>query len=54
VPNCEIDIRKKRIYVFALRRIKPGEELAYDYDEEYFDAHIKPRGVFARNAVRRM
>jgi uncharacterized protein len=48
VPNCEIDIRKKRIYVFALRRIKPGEELAYDYDEEYFDAHIKPRGCLCK------
>jgi SET domain-containing protein len=47
-PNCEIDIRKKRIYVFALRRIKPGEELTYDYDEEYFDMHIKPKGCLCK------
>lgn len=43
-PNCEIDIRNKRIYVFAKRNIKAGEELNYDYDTEYFDAHIKPIG----------
>lgn len=43
-PNCEIDIRNRRIYVFAKRNIKAGEELNYDYDTEYFDAHIKPKG----------
>ena len=43
-PNCEIDIRKLRIYVFAKRAIKAGEELTYDYDTEYFEEHIKPRG----------
>lgn len=39
-PNCEIDIRKRRIYVFALRSIKPGEEITYDYGEEYFEMHL--------------
>jgi len=43
-PNCEIDMKNKRIYVFAKRNIKAGEELTYDYDIEYFEAHIKPRG----------
>lgn len=43
-PNCEIDIKLGRIYVFALRKIKAGEELSYDYDTEYFDEHIKPFG----------
>ncbi|MCX6819678.1 MAG: SET domain-containing protein-lysine N-methyltransferase [Candidatus Adlerbacteria bacterium] len=43
-PNCEIDIRSRRIFVFALRRIKKDEELTYDYDEEYFDTYIKPKG----------
>jgi SET domain-containing protein len=40
VPNCEIDIKNKRIYVFALRSIKPGDELHYDYGEEYFEMHL--------------
>lgn len=43
-PDCEVDIRNKRIYVFAKRNIKAGEELAYDYGTEYFDMHIKPIG----------
>jgi len=43
-PNCEIDIKRGRIYVFALRKIKTGEELTYDYDTEYFDEFIKPFG----------
>ncbi len=43
-PNCEIDIKDRRIYIFAKRAIKVGEELTYDYDTEYFEAHIKPLG----------
>jgi hypothetical protein len=30
--------------MFTLRILKPGEELNYDYDTEYFDEHIKPKG----------
>ena len=47
-PNCEIDIRNKRIYVFAKRNIKAGEELNYDYDTEYFEMHIKPKGCLCK------
>jgi SET domain-containing protein len=43
-PNCEIEIRKGRVFVMAKRAIKPGEELAYHYGEEYFDNEIKPIG----------
>ena len=43
-PNCEIEIHKERIFVMAKRNIKAGEELAYDYDKEYFEAYIKPKG----------
>lgn len=43
VPNCEIEIRKRRVYVFALRAIAPGEELSYDYGEEYFEIHLVGR-----------
>ncbi len=43
-PNCEIDIYKHRVYVIAKRNIKAGEELAYDYDTDYFDSYIKPKG----------
>lgn len=43
-PNCEIEIFRGRVYVFAKRKIQPGEELAYDYGEEYYDEFIKPYG----------
>ena len=43
-PNCEIIIRKARVFVMAKRAIKPGEELAYDYGKEYFDDFIKRIG----------
>jgi uncharacterized protein len=38
-PNCEADEVDGRVYIKALRRIRPGEELFYDYglviDERY-------------------
>ncbi len=43
-PNCEVDIRKGRIFVFARRKIQAGEELNYDYGKEYWDEYIKPHG----------
>ncbi|NDH82679.1 MAG: SET domain-containing protein-lysine N-methyltransferase, partial [Burkholderiaceae bacterium] len=30
-PNCEADEENDRIYIKALRNIKAGEELNYDY-----------------------
>lgn len=39
-PNCEVRIRRRRIQIFALRTIRPGEELSYDYGEEYFELHL--------------
>ncbi len=43
-PNCEPQIVKGKIFIDAIRNIKIGEELSYDYGEEYFDEHIKPHG----------
>jgi SET domain-containing protein len=43
-PNCEIDIHKARVFVMAKRAIKPGEELAYSYGDEYFEQILKPIG----------
>lgn len=43
-PNSEIDIHKHHVYVMAKRTIKAGEELNYDYDKDYWEAYIKPKG----------
>lgn len=43
-PNCEVEIKKGRILVFSKRKIKDGEELAYDYGKEFWNEHIKPIG----------
>lgn len=40
-PNCEAWIEGKRIYIYALRDIKKGEELGFDYgfDIECYEDH---------------
>ncbi|MES1158585.1 MAG: SET domain-containing protein [Terricaulis silvestris] len=43
-PNCEPYIYRGRVFIFAKRAIKPGEELAYNYGPAYFDTYIKPHG----------
>lgn len=40
-PNCEPNIYKGRIFIHARRRIKPGEELNYDYGKNYFEQFLK-------------
>jgi SET domain-containing protein len=42
--NCEAEGPDGHVYIMALRNIKPGEELTYDYGKEYFDEFIKPVG----------
>jgi uncharacterized protein len=44
VPNCKIEVLRGRVYILSKRMIKVGEELSYDYGEEYFDEYIKPYG----------
>ncbi len=41
-PNCETEISKGRVFVMAIRNIKPGEELTYDYGKDYCIEHCVP------------
>ncbi|PIR69733.1 MAG: SET domain-containing protein-lysine N-methyltransferase [Candidatus Niyogibacteria bacterium CG10_big_fil_rev_8_21_14_0_10_46_36] len=43
-PNCEADVVRRHIFIYAKRNIKPGEELSYDYGRSYFNDYIKPYG----------
>jgi SET domain-containing protein len=40
-PNCEPNIHKGRVFIHAKRKIKPGEELNYDYGKNYFREFLK-------------
>lgn len=39
-PNCEATIHDGHVWIHAIRAIKSGEELSYDYGETYFSAFI--------------
>ena len=45
-PNAESDVnaRKRRVVIRAIRKIEPGEEINYDYGTDYFKAYLKPIG----------
>jgi len=43
-PNCEAEIDDGRIFLYALRNIAPGEELTFDYGDDYFAEFIRPVG----------
>ncbi len=43
-PNLEADIVAGKIVFFALKNIKEGEELGFDYGEEYFKDFISKKG----------
>src|ERR1700742_4703439 len=45
-PNAESDVnpRKRKVVIRAIKRIEPGEEINYDYGTDYFKAYLKPIG----------
>ncbi len=42
--NAESEIKKGRVFVKAIKDIKEGEEICYDYGEEFVNEHIAPYG----------
>ena len=42
-PNAESDIVKGKVIFRAIRNIKPGDEITYDYGEEYFELFHRGR-----------
>jgi uncharacterized protein len=43
-PNCEATGPEGHVYIMAIKNIKAGDELNYNYGDEYFDDYIKPVG----------
>lgn len=39
-PNCEAVAEGKRVFIYTTRRIKPGEELGYDYGKDYINFYF--------------
>lgn len=52
-PNCEPNIHKGRVFIHARRKIKPGEELSYDYGKNYFNEYLKDICVCPKCAEKR-
>jgi len=43
-PNAEAVVSRGRIRIMAIKRIRPGDEITYNYGKNYFDTFIKPIG----------
>jgi SET domain-containing protein len=44
-PNAEAFVsHRRRVWIWSRKKIKPGEEIAYDYGKEYFEGIIEPAG----------
>lgn len=51
-PNCEPNVVRGKVWIDAIKNIKAGDELTYDYGEEYFNSeHIKPFGCRCATCV---
>lgn len=46
--NAESEIKKGRVFIQAIKNIKEGEEITYDYGEEFFKEYIKGKGCLCR------
>jgi SET domain-containing protein len=44
-PNAEPFVsQRRRVWIWSRKKIKPGEEITYDYGKEYFEGIIEPMG----------
>ena len=43
-PDCEVEIDDGHLMIYAIKNIKKGEEISFDYGEEYYREFIKDAG----------
>ena len=46
--NAESDVKKGRVFIIATKNIKEGDEILYDYGEEFALEHISPYGCICK------
>ncbi len=53
-PNCypELNNTETKVFIFAKRKIAPGEELTYDYGKDYVKQVIKPAGCKCEHCLK--
>ncbi len=42
--NAESDVKKGRVFIKAIKNISEGDEIVYDYGEEFVNEYIAPKG----------
>ncbi|MGO4715053.1 SET domain-containing protein [Bradyrhizobium sp. 2TAF24] len=54
-PNAESDVqeRKRKVFIRAIKNIQVGEEINYDYGKEYFKEFLKPIGCLCEACVKK-
>jgi hypothetical protein len=52
-PNAEVDLIKGKLMLRAIKNILPGDEITYDYGEEYFELFLKPLGCKCEKCIER-
>lgn len=54
-PNAESDVqeRKRKVFIRAIKNIQVGEEINYDYGKEYFKEYLKPIGCLCESCVKK-
>jgi uncharacterized protein len=50
-PNCESDVKRDRVWVYAKKKIKKGEELTFNYGHDMEDYLDRPCECGAKNCV---
>ena len=52
-PNAQATVSRGKIRIKAIKRIKPGEEITYNYGKNYFETFIKPIGCKCQSCERK-
>lgn len=50
-PNAESDVIRSKVIIRAIKTIRPGDEITYDYGANYFETFIKPKGCRCASCV---